>query len=286
MHHTILIIVLVLISALLNAADAPPAPSDRPGARTVRVAVCQTFCIDGDIEGNLRRIEYAVEEAVRQRAAITCFPETALIGWVNPQAHELAGSIPGALSDRIARLAKKHGIMISIGLSEKDGESLYDSAILTGSEGQILLKHRKINILTDLMNPPYKPGTIDEIQVVDTPLGRVGMLICADTFKDELVEAVARQDPDLLIVPYGWAADKSAWPDHGKNLHSWISHTARRAGCPVVGTDLVGSISSGPWKGKTYGGQSAAADSAGEILGILRDRDAEVRVFEIKTSIP
>lgn len=249
--------------------------------RTVRIAVCQTFCIDSDIEGNLKRIEYAVEDAARQRAEIACFPETAVIGWVNPAAHDLATPIPGALSDRIAALAKKHDIMIAIGLCEKNGDALHDSVILVGTDGKILLKHRKINTLDELMDPPYTSGSVEDVAAVDTPIGRVGMLICADTFKDEYIDAAAAKKPELMIIPYGWAAGVSQWPQHAKQLVAVVTHTAKRAGCPVVGTDLVGVISSGPWKGLTYGGQSIVIDSAGKVLGVLRDRDAEVRILEV-----
>jgi predicted amidohydrolase len=277
---------MILIIGTLAMSDDQQAAAEvdamgKPGGKTVRVAVCQTFCIDSDLEGNLRRIEYAVEEAARQRAQLACFPETAILGWVNPEAHKLAEPIPGAISQRISELACKHKLMICIGLSEKDGDQLYDSAILVGSDGRILDKHRKINTLVELLDPPYARGTIDEIHAVETPIGRVGLLICADTFKEELVQRAGEQKPDLLLVPYGWAADMDAWPQHGKSLVACVTAAAKRAGCPVVGTDLVGVISAGSWQGKTYGGQSVVADAAGNVLGTLRDRDAEVRVFEL-----
>jgi predicted amidohydrolase len=276
----------ILITGILAMSDAQQAATeadtmDQSAGNVVRVAVCQTFCIDSDREGNLRRIEYAVEEAARQKAQLACFPETAVLGWVNPRAHQLAEQIPGAISRRICELARKHKLMICIGLSEKDGEKLYDSAILVGSDGRILDKHRKINTLVELLDPPYARGMIDEIHAVETPIGRVGMLICADTFKEELVQRAGEQKPDLLLVPYGWAADMDAWPQHGKSLAACVTAAAKRAGCPVVGTDLVGVISAGPWKGKTYGGQSVVTDAAGNVLGILRDRDADVRVFDL-----
>ena len=277
----LVLFIVILIIGAVGAGVPISSASDDPDTRRLRIAVCQTFCIDGDIEGNLKRIKYAVEDAARQRADLACFPETALIGWVNPAAHDLAAPIPGALSDRIASLAKKHNIMIAIGLCEKDGESLHDSVILLGADGRILLKHRKINILTELMHPPYAPGSIDDIKAVDTPIGRVGMLICADTFKDEIIDAAAAQKPELLIIPYGWAAGVDQWPQHAKQLEAVVTHTAKRAGCPVVGTDLIGVISTGPWKGLTYGGQSLVSDADGEVLGVLRDRDSEVRVIEV-----
>jgi len=257
------------------------APQPAPPAKTVRVAVCQTLCIDSDREGNLRRITYAVEQAAKQGAQLACFPETAVLGWINPEAHQLADPIPGATTDRLAALARKHKLMIAIGLCEKDGEQLFDSAVLIGTDGQILHKHRKINTLAELLTPPYTRGTPDHIRTVQTPLGHFGLLICADTFVDDLVSQAAAQSPELLIVPYGWAAGTDAWPAHGRRLADLVSSVAKRTGCPVVGTDLVGVISTGPWKGKTYGGQSVVADARGQILGVLRDRDVDLRVFDL-----
>jgi N-carbamoylputrescine amidase len=271
----------VLASVAPTGAGELAADGPSGAARTVRVAVCQTFCIDGDREGNLRRVEHALETATGQRAEIACFPETALLGWINPAAHELADPVPGTTTERLGLLARRHGVMICIGLCEKDGERLYDSVVLIGADGSLLARHRKTNVLTELMDPPYAAGVAKDISVVETPLGRIGMLICADTFKDDLVDRVRAQSPDLRLVPYGWAASPEAWPDHGRNLAARVAATARRAGCPVVGTDLVGVISSGPWRGKTYGGQSVVADENGTVLGVLRDRGAEVRTFAI-----
>lgn len=272
---------ILFVLPVLAPADSSARDPGRRDTRTVRIAVCQTLCIDSDRDGNLRRVEYALEAAASQRAQLACFPETAILGWVNPEAHELADPIPGKTTERLGELAVQHGVMICIGVCEKDGDDLYDAAVLIGSDGKLLARHRKTNVLSELMDPPYACGGADVIAAVDTPLGRIGMLICADTFKDELVQRIGAQSPDLLLVPYGWAADKDAWPEHGESLAAWVTATARRAGCPVVGTDLVGAISSGPWRGKTYGGQSVVADADGAVLGVLRDRAAEVRTFEI-----
>jgi predicted amidohydrolase len=251
-------------------------------SRTVRVAVCQTLCIDSDVEGNLQRVANGARQAVAIDAEIACFPEAAIIGWINPEAHAHAEPIPGALSDRIAAIARANEIMIAIGLTERDGERTYDSAILVDSTGEILLKHRKINTLEGLIDPPYASGSVHDVTAVETRIGRVGMLICADTFIEANVDAAGAASPDILIVPYGWAADPGAWPGHARTLEACVVAVSRRVGCPVVGTDLVGSISAGPWKGKTYGGQSVVVDGAGRVLGVLRDRDVDVQVFDIE----
>ena len=250
-------------------------------SRTVRVAACQILAIDGDREGNFRRIEYALASARSAGASIAAFPESVILGWQNPDAHRLAEPIPGPDSDRIAALAVKYGLTISIGLDEKDGDSLYDSAILVDRNGELLWKHRKLNVLADLMDPPYAEGVPDGIGVVETEHGRIGTMICADTFVDAYAQRVARLKPELMLSPYGWAARVEEWPQHSKLLERLVTQRAAAWGCPIVGTDLVGVIMHGPWRGQTYGGASVVADASGKILATLRDRDVDLQVVDV-----
>lgn len=265
-----------LVSLLCTCFAAGASP-----VQVVKVAVCQILVIDSDREGNFRRIEYALTDAKAQGAQIAAFPESAILGWENPEAHRLAEPIPGADSRRIQDLAKKYDLMIAVGLDEKDGDRLYDSAILVDRTGKLLWKHRKINVLPELMTPPYSQGDPGEINVVETEFGRIAFLICADTFTDAFFERIRALKPDFMIVPYGWAAKPVAWPEHANELEEIVSKRARDLGCDVVGTDLVGIMSSGPWKGYTYGGASVAISASGDVITKLRDRDVEVRVVEV-----
>lgn len=247
-----------------------------------RIAMCQILCLDGDRSGNFVRIEYALAEAREQGAAIACLPEMALIGWVNPDAWTRSFPIPGEDSDRLGELARKYGLHLCVGLGEKDGADLYNSVLLLDDAGRILLKHRKMNTLTELMTPPYARG--GAIGSVETRFGRVSLLICADTFVGENLGRVREEKPDLLLVPYGWAAKEEAWPDHGKNLAAVVCNAAKITGAVTVGTDLVGQITRGPWAGMTYGGHSVAADAKGQVLAVCRDRDRDVVVFSVPGS--
>ena len=251
-------------------------------AADVRIAVCQILSIDGDREGNFRRIEYALEDAKKSSAEIAAFPESAILGWENPDAHQMAAPIPGADSERIVALARKYGMMISIGLDEKDGDSLYGAAILVDKDGKLLLKHRKINVLPQLMSPPYSTGKPSDIQAVETAFGRIGIVICADTFVDEYAQRVAELKADLMLVPYGWAAEVQRWPNFAKSLERLVAKRAGEWRCPVVGTDNVGAMSHGPWRGRTYGGASVVAGADGKIVAVLRDRDVEVQVIKLR----
>lgn len=252
--------------------------------KNVRVAMCQTLCIDNDREGNFVRIEHALMRAAESDAQIACLPETCILGWVNPDAHRRAHPLPGSQSghdeSRLRALARRYRLMLAVGLAEKDGEKLYDAVVLIDRDGSLLLKHRKRNILAHLMTPPYTPGS--DIQVVATRYGRIGLLICADTFSPEYLQAMRALHPDVVLVPYGWAAENDQWPEHGKQLAKTVSQAALTIGAPVVGVDLVGAITHGPWRGRTYGGQSVACDGSGKILAVARDRDVDVVTVELK----
>jgi predicted amidohydrolase len=254
--------------------------------KTVRVAICQILVIDGDREGNFRRIEYALEGARTQHADIAIFPESSILGWENPDAHKLATTIPGGDSERIAALARQYHVMIAIGLDEKEGDKLYDAAILVDKTGKLLWKHRKINVLPELMTPPYSQGKAEDIGVVETEFGRIAVLICADTFTDAFVDRMKTLKPDLMVVPYGWAAPNDQWPQHSKLLEDLVKKRAAQVGCPMAGVDLVGEMTHGPWSGQTYGGSSFVADGTGKIVLTLRDRDTDLRVINVPLGRP
>jgi predicted amidohydrolase len=269
---------LIIVTASLLSASITAQPAPR---KHVRLAICQILVIDSDREGNFRRIEYALEQAAGQHAQIAVFPESSILGWENPDAHRMATPIPGADSNRIASLARKYGMMIAIGLDEKDGDHLYDSAILVDKSGKLLWKHRKINVLPELMTPPYSQGRPEDIGVVDTEFGKIAVLICADTFSDAFVERMETLKPDLMLVPYGWAATNDKWPGHSKELEDLVSRRAAQVRCPMAGVDLVGEMIHGPWTGWTYGGSSFVADGNGRILLTARDRDTDLRVINL-----
>jgi len=247
--------------------------------RRIKIAICQIFTLDGDRRGNFVRIENAVCEAKDAEADLACLPEMSILGWINPDAHQRAYPIPGPDSDRLCKLAGDYDIYLCLGLAEKDSGCLYDSVILIDKSGRILLKHRKINLLSELMTPPYTPG--EDIRAVETEFGKIGLLICADTHENHLLKRMAALGPDLLLVPYGYAAAEDQWPGHGKVLENVVRNTARQIGAYVVGTNLVGQITNGPWKGRVYGGHSVTVDKTGKIISVASDRDRDISVIEV-----
>jgi predicted amidohydrolase len=141
-----------------------------------------------------------------------------------------------------------------------------------------------MNILTHLMLPPYTPGS--DIKVIQTRFGVFGLLVCADSFVEEYRLQMAALKPDLVLIPYGWAAPENDWPEHLKNLQETVTQAAKDIDAPVVGTDLVGEITHGPWAGWTYGGGSIAVDPRGKILALAKDRDRDIKTFTLSIGDP
>lgn len=246
----------------------------------MRVALCQIEVVSGDREGNFQRITNAVKDAKSKAADLAVLPESCILGWINPDAFELAHPIPGADTARLAELARSFQMAIIVGVDEKCGTQLYDSAVAISSEGDLLAVHRKANVLPQLMDPPYSCGD-GQVTVAEFPFGRVGVLICADTFMEESIESARLAGLDLLVVPYGWVAEDVSWPRHGERLEALICKNAQRLGCPVIGVDALGQVEHGRWAGRRYCGGSMAASPDGRALFQLQLAAPHVTVVDL-----
>jgi predicted amidohydrolase len=246
-----------------------------------RVAMCQIFILDGDRSGNFVRIENAIAEAKSKDAELICFPEASMLGWLNSDAYTRACTIPGPDSDQLCGLAKKFGVHLCIGIEEFDSGRLFNSAILIDDKGQILLKHRQVNVPPKLMSPPYSAGNESDIAITNTKFGKIALLICADTHREDILDRRAALKPDILLVPYGYAEEEQKWPAHGEEFHNAVINAAKRTGAMVIGTNPVGRISRGPWSGRVYGGHSVAVDKTGNIIDTAKDRDRDVKIVPI-----
>jgi predicted amidohydrolase len=245
------------------------------------IAMCQIVILDGDRSGNFVRIENAIAEAKSKGAELICFPEATMLGWLNSDAHTRACIIPGPDSEQICELAKKYGTYLCIGLEEFEMGRLFNSALLIDDRGQILLKYRQLNIPQKLMSPPYTAGNESDIATVNTKFGKIGLLICADTHREDILDRMAALKPNLLLVPYGYAEEEQNWPAHSEEFHKVVTEAAKRTGAAVIGTNPVGRISRGPWSGRVYGGQSVAVDKTGNIIDTAKDRDRDVKIVPI-----
>jgi predicted amidohydrolase len=223
----------------------------------------------GKPDENLGRAASMVLQAAEDHCFVLVLPECLDLGWTHPSARQLAQPIPGHWSDWLCRAVAESGLYVVAGLTEREGSRLFNTAILIGPDGRILLKHRKINIL-DIAQDLYTTGNC--LAVAETSFGTVGVDICADNFPDSLAlgHALARMGAQILLSPCAWAVERDF--DHHRTPYGqdlWIpayKTLARLYAMPVVGVSCVGPVDAGPWKGRKCIGCSLAVDIDGHTI--------------------
>ena len=170
------------------------------------VGMGQTLVEGGHVDANLVRAEAMIGQAAEADCDVVVLPECLDIGWTFPDAPALAETIPGPNSDRLCAAAQKHNLHVVAGLTERAGDRIYNAAILISPAGEILLKHRKVNILT-IAQDIYAIG--NTLGVAETPFGTIGVDICADNFPSCLAlgHSLGRMGAQIILSPCAWAVD-------------------------------------------------------------------------------
>jgi predicted amidohydrolase len=164
-------------------------------------------------------------------------------------------------------VARETEIIVAAGLTERAPDRVYNTALLIGPDGRLLGLHRKINLL-DIEQPWYGVG--DRLGVIRTPLGVVGLNICADNFRNSLAlgHALGRMGARLLLSPSAWALG-AGHTNEQTPYDEWFepyATLARLYDLTVIGVSNVGWIRGGPWKGKQCIGSSLAVGPGGVLL--------------------
>jgi len=233
-----------------------------------KLAMAQMLVEGGEVSQNLRRATEMIKEAAERDCSLVVLPECLDVGWTHPDARELAQPIPGKYSDELCRAAQNSHIYIAGGLTERSEDRIFDAAILVSPDGNIVLKHRKINVLT-IAQDLYSTG--DFLSVAATPLGIIGITICADNFPDSLSlgHSLARMGGQILLSPSSWAVDaehdnqKEPYGDVWKKSYTTL---AKLYDITVLGVSNVGWINAGVWKGRKCIGCSLAVGPGGNVL--------------------
>ena len=237
-------------------------------AAPFNIGMGQMLVEPGKPEANLRRACAMIASAASAGCRVVVLPECLDLGWTDSSASELALPIPGERTAALGKAAREFGIFVVAGLVERAGERLYNSAVLISPDGEVLLRHRKINEL-DIATSLYSIGTT--LNVVETPLATVGVTICADNFPDSLVfaQSAARMGAQILLSPCAWAVDDDYDNDREPYGQLWLDAyvpLARMYDLYVIGVSNVGWITDGPWKGRKCIGCSLAVGPGGEVL--------------------
>jgi nitrilase len=213
-----------------------------------KVAVVQKPPVLLDRQKTTETALAAIEEAVGAGASLLVFPEAYIPGyptWIwrlRPGGDmRLSGEIHSRLRDNAIDLASGHlqpvqdaaaknNVTIVIGINERDsqfsGTTLFNTVVVIGVNGEILNRHRKL-MPTNPERMVWGMGDASGLRVVDTPAGRLGSLICWESYMPLARYALYAQDIEVYVAP--------TW-DTGESWIATMRHIAKEAGCWVIGT--------------------------------------------------
>ncbi len=195
--------------------------------RTVRAAVVQDAPVAFDAERTIERVADLTAKAAATGARIVVLPEAfvsgypkgadfgARVGSRSPDGrewfrryHDSAIDVPGPGVDRLGAIARTAGVVLVVGVIERAGGTLYCTALLLGSDGRLLGKHRKL-VPTAMERLIWGAGDGSTIPVVETEVGRVGAVICWENYMPQLRLAMYAQGVQLYCAPT--VDDRETW---------------------------------------------------------------------------
>jgi predicted amidohydrolase len=229
----------------------PVIMNSQPANREFRLAMVQMYVEPGALQKNLDHAVSLIADARAGGADVVLLPEVMDLGWTHPSARELAGAIPGGRAcTAICNAARENNVYVCCGIVEKDGANIYNAAIIIDNNGNVLIKHRKLNEL-DIAHEVYDQG--DRLNVCRSPWGTFGLMICADANANDhvITRSLCYMGADVILSPSSWAVR----PDHD-NKKDPYGDTWRKAYMPVAeryrvwiaSASNVGPVTEGPWK--------------------------------------
>ena len=241
----------------------------------------------GELDANLQRAERMIATAAQGAAQVVLLPETLDLGWISPVGRKLADTVPNGRACRAFRAAaRRHGVYVCAGLSEREGKSVFNAAVFISPAGDVLLHHRKLNEL-DIGHAIYDQG--DRLAVARTPLGTFGLMICADgSARGQVVaRTLGLMGADIILSPSAWAVEPghdNLKQPYGGMWRECFGTVARDFRLWIAGCSNVGRIEGGPWNGHSCIGCSLVVDPQGRpvLVGPYGERAETLLTIDIK----
>jgi len=211
---------------------------------TVRVAAVQLNPVLDSADGTIEKVLKAIEDAAAKGVRLMVFPETVVpyypyFSFVTPavsmgpahlRLYEQSPSVPGPMTDAISAAARSHGVVVVLGVNERDHGTLYNAQLIFDADGSLLLKRRKIT-------PTYHErmvwgmGDGSGLKVVDTAVGRVGALACWEHYNPLARYALMTQHEQIHCSQFPGSL---VGPIFSDQMEVTMRHHALESGCFVV----------------------------------------------------
>jgi len=208
---------------------------------TAIIAAVQDRPVFLDRDATIERVGELTKEAVAHDARLVAFSEGFVptypdwvwrtVPWSTTDRewyarwYDQAVDIPGPACSALGAIAKEHECFLAIPVNERAGGTVYNTICYFGPDGELLAKHRKL-VATGAERTVWGSGDGSTLSVIDTPFGRVGGLICWETYMPLARVAMYEQHVDVLLAPTWDNSD--VWPLS-------MQHIAKEGGCYVVG---------------------------------------------------
>ncbi len=264
--------------------------------KKLKTAVIQAAPILFDTQKTLQKLATLVAKAAAEKAQLVLFPETfisvyprglsfgTVVGSRSKEGRDMwlrywdsAIEVPSQATNRLGEIAKQHHIYLVVGVSErtKVGGTIYCSLLYFNPEGQLIGHHRKLKP-TAAERIIWGEGDGSDLQVHETPFGKIGGLICWENYMPLARMALYEQGVEIYLAPTADSRD------------SWIAsmrHIACEGRCFVLGAnqfvtkamypdDLPGIEDLQQQSDIMCGGGSLIVDPLGNILaGPLYDKE-------------
>ncbi|MCS7185376.1 MAG: carbon-nitrogen hydrolase family protein [Armatimonadota bacterium] len=174
-------------------------------ADKVIVAAVQMTPKFSAVKENLDAVLGWADEAAKQGAQLIVFPECALTGYCfesRQEAMAVAETVDSPSICELERWCRKQSRWLVVGTLERDGDKLFNAALLLGPEGVVGV-YRKVHLprlgVDRFVDPGDKP-----FRVYETSVGRIGMHICYDAVFPEAARVMALDGAEILCLPTNW----------------------------------------------------------------------------------
>ena len=192
-----------------------------------RVAVVQAGSVLFDTPATMAKLMRLAGEAAGKGAKLAVFPEAfvggypkgmdfgAKVGWRTSDGRdwfaryfESAIAVPGPETAQMGEIAAGHAMQMVVGVIERDGGTLYCTALIFAADGSLAAKHRKV-MPTAMERIIWGQGDGSTLPIVSTDIGRVGAVICWENYMPLLRTAMYGQGIEIYCAPT--VDDRDSW---------------------------------------------------------------------------
>jgi omega-amidase len=237
----------------------------------MRVASAQFRSQPGNVSANVAAMVRLVRQAAEQGCESILFPEMSDTGYHMPTILETASAWDVGPMLALSEAAKQYKLHVVAGLSEREGDDVYNTTAVISPQGTLLAKYRKVHLITAepvCEHHSLKPG--NSFTLCDIGPLRCGLMTCYDIRFPEMARKLTLSGAEVLIIP-------SAFPlirlEHWKTI---LRCRAIENQVYVIAANRVGTD-----HGLSFCGNSCLIDPYGTILASASEIDDALLIGEV-----